>query len=125
MDQIKELTKNSTFRVTKAREEILKTLMNASKPLCYDDFDLSMDKATFYRNISKFEEENLIQKFESEDRKWYFEITSSAHAHFLCRKCKGIECIEEVPIDLKGYLVESVMLKGICKKCLQMKRDSE
>ncbi len=116
-EKIKELTKNSTMRVTKARSEILNILIDANRPLCYDDFDLSMDKATFYRNIAKFEEEKLINKFESDDKKWYFEIASAPHAHFICKACKKIECINDAKIELVGYLVESVTLKGICKDC--------
>lgn len=121
MDSIEELTKNSSLRITKARNDILSTLMSATRPLCYDDFDLSMDKATFYRNIAKFEAESLIQKFESEDKKWYFEIMKQPHAHFFCRNCKKIECVKQVHIALTGYLIDSVVLKGICKDCSKQK----
>ena len=117
MNDLKELTKNSNFRITKARNEILDTLINATRPLCYDDFDLSMDKATFYRNISKFEDEKMVQKFESDDKKWYFEIIKQPHAHFLCKSCKKIECVEQVNIKLNGYFIDTVLLKGICSNC--------
>jgi len=121
MKNIEELTKNSSFRITKARNDILNTLMNAYRPMCYDDFDLSMDKATFYRNIAKFEEEGLVWKFESEDKKWYFELIKQPHAHFLCKACKKIECVKQVNIKLSGYLIESVVLKGICNDCSKQK----
>ena len=76
-----------------------------------------MDKATFYRNVAKFEEENLIQKFESDDKKWYFEIVGKPHAHFICKACRQVECIKKVGVELDGYVVQSIILKGICKKC--------
>ena len=37
-----------------------------------------LEKATFYRNITIFEEENLINSFESNDKKRYFEIKDIA-----------------------------------------------
>lgn len=117
LQKLEEITKNSTFRITKARNEILNTLMSASKPMSYDEFNLSMDKATFYRNVAKFEEENLINKFESDDKKWYFEIVSQPHAHFICKTCKSVECISKINMDMDGYLVQSIILKGICRKC--------
>ncbi len=117
MNDLRELTKNSNFRITKARNEILDTLINASRPLCYDDFNLAMDKATFYRNISKFEDEKLVQKFESDDKKWYFEIIKQPHAHFLCKSCKKIECVAHVNIILSGYFIDTVLLKGVCSVC--------
>ena len=40
--------------------------------------DISMDKATFYRNISKFEEEDILNSFESNDKKRYYK----AHQDF-------------------------------------------
>jgi Fur family transcriptional regulator, ferric uptake regulator len=115
--KIEEFVKKPSFRVTKARSELLNILTKATKPLCYDDLDLNMDKATFYRNIAVFEEEKLVNKFESEDRKWYFEIIKNLHAHFICRTCKIIECVEPVKVELKGYIVENVILKGICSNC--------
>jgi Fur family ferric uptake transcriptional regulator len=118
LQKIEEITKNSSFRITKARNEILNTLIGASKPLSYDEFNLSMDKATFYRNVAKFEEENLINKFESEDKKWYFEIVTKPHAHFICKSCKKVECIEKLSLELEDYQIDSVILKGICGKCL-------
>ncbi len=61
----------SNIKLTSARKSILDILINSSKPLSYEDIKdkISMDKATFYRNITIFEEENLINSFESNDKK--------------------------------------------------------
>lgn len=112
-----ELISGLAIRSTKARAEILDTLVKATKPLCYDEFTLSMDKATFYRNISKFEEEGIVGKFESDDKKWYFEIMEKPHAHFICKVCKKIECIESVEPKMDGYRIESAIFKGVCPTC--------
>ena len=52
----------SNIKLTSARKSILDILINSSKPLSYEDIKdkISMDKATFYRNITIFEEGNII-----------------------------------------------------------------
>jgi Fur family ferric uptake transcriptional regulator len=78
---------------------------------------IDMDKATFYRNISLFEEANIIQKFESNERKWYFEFLKKAHAHFICERCHSVICVDFVTPNIKEHSVKNVILKGICKIC--------
>ncbi len=56
----------SNIKLTSARKSILDILINSSKPLSYEDIKdkISMDKSNFfYRNITIFEEENLINSF--------------------------------------------------------------
>ena len=121
--KFEELVKNKNLKLTHARVEILEKLSHATKPLSYDEIknDISMDKATFYRNIAKFEENMLISSFESNDKKRYFEVNRSSHPHFICTQCNKIECINEpLHFNLKGYTVESIILKGICKECNQL-----
>ena len=105
------------MKTTKTGAEILSILQSADRPLCYDDFNLNVDKATFYRNIAKFESENMVQKLESDERKWYFELQTTPHPHFVCVKCKRIECLEELNIKLEGYEIRNITLKGVCKLC--------
>lgn len=117
---IDEIIKNSDLKLTSARKELLKILKNAKKPLSYEDMksDISMDKATFYRNIIKFEEANLINSFESIDKKRYYELIKSPHAHFICTNCNKIECVDKsLNINLSNYLINDIMLKGICPNC--------
>jgi len=121
--KIEKLVKNKGLKLTNARVEILEKLSNATKPLSYDEIkdDISMDKATFYRNIAKFEEKMLINSFESNDKKRYFEVNYLPHPHFICSHCNKIECIKEpLNFSLSGYTIENIILKGICKKCNQM-----
>lgn len=106
------------MKTSKTGADILSILQNAARPLCYDDFNLNVDKTTFYRNIAKFESENLICKLESDERKWYFELCTKPHAHFVCVKCKQIECIKDLNIELAGYEVKNITLKGVCRACV-------
>lgn len=122
MNSIRTLIHNTNIKLTTARTAILEVLVEAKKPLSYEDIKdkISMDKATFYRNISKFEEENLLDSFESNDKKRYFEIRKNPHAHFICSICSSVECLDEqTNITLPNHKIENVIIKGICPDCLK------
>ena len=120
---IENIVKEKNLKLTNARVEILEKLLHATKPLSYEELKnkISMDKATFYRNITKFEEKMIVSSFESNDKKRYFELHVQPHPHFICQKCDKIECIKE-PLDfnLKGYIIDNIILKGTCKECNYM-----
>lgn len=119
-EQIKAIFDTYDIKVTSARFSILEVLKNTPTPLNYDQIkekmSIKMDKATFYRNIAKFESSGMVQKFESHDRKWYFELTTSIHAHFICDECHQIQCIDVAMGEVEGD-VKSIVLKGTCKEC--------
>ncbi|AXH12851.1 Fur family transcriptional regulator [Halarcobacter bivalviorum] len=118
---VEKIANKSNVKLTTARRAILEILIKNSHPLSYEDIkdELSMDKATFYRNISIFEDENIITSFESNDRKRYFEIQKNVHSHFICTNCSKIECIHEKPtFNLVGYKIDNIVIKGICPNCL-------
>lgn len=112
---------SKTIKLTTARRAILEIFVDSNKPLSYEDVKskLSMDKATFYRNITKFEDENIISSFESNDKKRYFEIPKTKHSHFICNDCSKIECIhKELGIDIPGHQIDNIIIKGTCPDCL-------
>ena len=117
--KIEELIKDKNIKLTTARVKLLEIFKEAKRPLCYEEVkkDISMDKATFYRNISKFEEEEILNAFESNDKKRYFEIKLKPHAHFVCVKCNSVECIKDVDITLPGYEINNVIINGRCHAC--------
>ena len=118
--KIEELIKDKNIKLTTARVKLLEILKEADRPLCYEEIknDISMDKATFYRNISKFEEEGILNAFESNDKKRYFEVKLNAHAHFVCVTCNVVECIKSVDIALPNYEINNVIINGKCPSCL-------
>ena len=118
--KIEELIKNKNIKLTTARVKLLEILKEADRPLCYEEIknDISMDKATFYRNISKFEEEGILNAFESNDKKRYFEVKLNPHAHFVCVKCNSVECIKDIDITLPNYEINNVIINGKCPSCL-------
>ena len=108
--QIDYIFEDKNLKLTSARKELLEILSAEKKPISFDDIKnkISMDKATFYRNISKFET----------DKKRYYEIQNSPHAHFICNSCNYIECLKDSSfIKLEGYKVLDTIFKGICKNC--------
>ena len=118
---IEKITQEKNIKLTNARKAILEILVNSDKPLCYEDIKdkLEMDKATFYRNITKFEDESIVNSFESNDKKRYFEIQKTKHSHFICSNCSKIECIhEKLNLHLEGYQVDNIIIKGICPECI-------
>ena len=119
--KIEELIKDTNIKLTTARVKLLEILEEADKPLCYEEIknDISMDKATFYRNISKFEEEGILNAFVSNDKKRYFEIKLNPHAHFVCLECSRVECIKNIEITLPNYEINNVIINGKCPSCLE------
>lgn len=116
----KEIMNQHQLKVTASRESLLHILLQRDKPLSYEDIkqDLEMDKTTFYRNMSTFENSGIVNGFESDDKKRYFEINQNPHAHFICKVCHNIECLKEVAIlNLIGYQVDNFILHGTCKSC--------
>ncbi len=119
---IENILNKKDFKLTNARKTILEILIKANRPLSYEDIkdSLDMDKATFYRNILKFEEEDIINSFESNDKKRYYEISKKVHPHFICTVCSKIECIhQDLNLSLRGYQIDNIILKGICQNCLK------
>ncbi len=121
MDNSIQTNNTAKIKLTTARKSILDILATSKKPLSYEDLKdkIFMDKATFYRNISFFEDQNLINSFESNDKKRYFEIKKNQHSHFICSSCSKVECIhEKLDFNLPEYKIENIIIKGICKDCL-------
>lgn len=121
---IENIIEEKNLKRTAARKELLEILSQENKPVAFDDIKerLHMDKATFYRNVAKFEKELILSSFESNNKKKYYELLESPHAHIICNICNSIECLKEIePIKIKGYKVDTVIFKGICKKCNSVK----
>jgi Fur family ferric uptake transcriptional regulator len=118
--QIENIIEEKKLKLTSARKELLEILNEEKKPISFEDVKnrISMDKATFYRNASKFEEEAIVNSFESNDKKRYYELQESPHAHFICNVCNTIECLKNIePVKLEGYKIVDMIFKGICKSC--------
>ncbi len=114
-----ELLRDKKLKVTPARIELIELFKREKKPLSYEDIKdtINMDRATFYRNMNKFEEVGLFSVFESNSKIRFFEFKLTPHAHFICIECHSIECIKSLDIKLDGYEVHNMTIKGRCKNC--------
>lgn len=119
-ETILALLQRRKLRLTATRETLIEWLLEASRPLSYDDAKtrLRMDKATFYRNMHTFEAAGVIRRIASDEKKWYFELATSPHAHFVCTVCHRILCLDTLPITVpEGCSVDTVIYKGRCPAC--------
>lgn len=118
MDFVEEIHRCG-LKATPGRVALLQHLYRASAPQCYEDVkaSLAIDKATFYRTMATFENEHIVNSFESFDKRRYYEFRRNTHAHFICQICGGIECLESARITLPGYKIDTVVFKGSCSNC--------
>jgi Fur family ferric uptake transcriptional regulator len=125
--KIDQLIEEKKLKLTSARKEPLEIFNRYHKPLSYDDVKdhISMDKTTFYRNVSKFEQEDILSSFESNDKKRYYEFQEKPHAHFICTSCNSIECLPDLKVpNIEGYKIVDAVYKGLCESCNQESRDA-
>lgn len=112
--------KDKGLKVTTPRLNIINMLDKCDKPICYNDIKdtISMDKATFYRTMSSFEETNIVTVIDSGDSKKYYELNKVPHSHFSCTKCHTIKCLpNNYLIKIDGCEIESVTIHGKCENC--------
>ena len=126
MKNINSLIDGTNIKLTAARKSILEVLVDSSKPLCYEDIKdkISMDKATFYRNITKFEDEHIINSFESNDKKRYFEIDKICqefnHAPYgdvAIFLSKDVVLKDHSKVQYKKYKMPPAVQRGKCTSC--------
>jgi Fe2+ or Zn2+ uptake regulation protein len=134
--QAMERARVSGLRRTKALEDVIRILIEASGPLTLGDLAESKelksgaDKATVYRLLMKLEERGLIRRLGLHDRSaYYVMIYPGAHNDFLiCTKCGVIEALDiACPVEAlekkiakqSGFskLYHELEFFGLCPKC--------
>jgi Fur family ferric uptake transcriptional regulator len=123
-------------RSTAAKEAILAVLKSKRRAMSQDaimkQIRVNADRATIYRILNRFCEDEIVHKIVADDGKQYFAVCTKRdkpvipgnHFHFRCTKCETIECLSSlveysVP---KNYKVESLncVLVGVCKDCAKV-----
>lgn len=133
--EIEKILTEKGIKPTANRILVLKELMKAENPISLADLenllDFSMDKASIFRVLSLFADNDVVHVIEDGSRSLKYELCHSGdkhsiedqHAHFYCENCKETYCIvsAKVPmIDIpEGFKPHSInyMIKGICSKC--------
>lgn len=121
-------------RNTATQEAVLSILTNEKKAMSQDaivkQMDVEADRATIYRILNRFCEDEIVHKIVADDGKQYFAVCVKCdkkkmpnnHFHFRCTKCETIACLPtlvefSVP---KKYIVQQMncVLVGVCKDCV-------
>lgn len=120
-------------RNTATQEAVLSVLTSKRSAMSQEaiikQLGLNADRATIYRILNRFCEDEIVHKIVADDGKQYFAVCVKCddkrepanHFHFRCTKCETIECLPtlvefSVP---KKYKVEQMncILIGVCNNC--------
>jgi len=134
-DIAKALIRQSSGRVTPARVNLLSILLSAPTALNHQAIEqvakergLSFDRVTLYRALDWLVEQGIAHRIASVNRSWFFNATSdhssTPHAHFHCKQCEQIYCLEEIhstPLNNlpRHYQLDEaeLSLQGQCMNC--------
>jgi Fur family ferric uptake transcriptional regulator len=123
------------IKKTSSRVAILQALKRGGFPLTEAEIKAQMgdlyDRITFYRNMQSMAEAGILHRIVVDntlvkyalnpcDKKNCHHIN---HAHFFCRKCSKLICLDEIEIETKlpeGYVREEVelLVRGVCNLCV-------
>lgn len=129
-----ESIRRTGSRVTSARVHVLATLLEAGRALSHHEVEQALarqgpvDRVTVYRVLEWLTRNELAHKIAGDDRVWRFNAGSDAHsgqhAHFTCKQCHRVLCLDDIPVDFRprlpgGYSGEQieVNVKGVCDDC--------
>lgn len=128
-------------RSTESTKQILALLQSSkfalSHEMIQEKIPFKIDRATIYRILNRFCEDNIVHKVVGDDGKQYFAFCSDCkdheheheehnhnHFHFRCTKCKKVECLDdEVTLTLPpNYKLQNFngIISGLCPECNQL-----
>lgn len=132
---VTDLLNQAPGRITAARECVLNILLSAPTALNHHNIEeiakdrgFVLDRVTLYRTLDWLVAQGIAHRIPSKNRTWYFSAVAhpdpQPHAHFHCRKCEQIYCLEDVhatPLHNlpKDYQLEEadLSLQGQCTTC--------
>lgn len=116
------------YRITKAREKVVETLLLQSQPisiqgLCASIIDI--DEVSVYRTVALLVEEGFVEELALPGEAVRYALSEGHHHHAVCTACgftdhidcKGGEEQTSVPTTFKSIASHEVTLYGLCKKC--------
>ncbi|MEZ5535294.1 MAG: transcriptional repressor [Thiolinea sp.] len=123
-------------RATPARIQVLGLLLSSEAALSHQDIEQQLqhnqqqfDRVTVYRTLDWLTDHKVAHKIISDDRIWRYnaQVTApSRHAHFHCKQCSQVLCLENLQPSLlcelpEGYELEraELNLQGYCPVCSQ------
>ena len=130
------LLRENGLRVTAKRREVLKAILEASKPLSHTQVvalvaETGLDPATVYRNLIKLRDAGLIEiasRANGIDRYSLVRPEAGAHSHphFVCDDCGEVSClpVEFSPLPstperwADSIQSAAIQLRGECPDCI-------
>lgn len=120
-------------RNTATKEAVLSILKSKKRAMSQESIlnqmDIEADRATIYRILNRFCEDEIVHKIVADDGKQYFAVCVNCedkvipenHFHFRCTACETIECLPSlieytVPKDYKVEQMNCILI-GVCKDC--------
>ncbi len=135
-DDLMTMIHEAGLRATEHRIGVLFCISRAKQPMTVIELietlrkKYNIDQATIYRNLISLTETGLIRKLDFNDGQSFYEFEDGRMSpQIICRKCKAIEKVEGVPVDivLKKIIAKSKKFKvanqytlqvyGLCKLC--------
>lgn len=130
-----EILRKHGLKKTTPRISIIQALQASQHPVSESEIKVRMgdlyDRITFYRNVQSLIKADVIHKIVVDDRIVKYALNcvdrhkqfSSSHAHFICRSCERVICLEHLgdynftlPAGFKQDTCE-LMIKGLCDQC--------
>lgn len=130
-----DLIRRTGHRQTRTRVAVLALLLGEGGAVTHQELferlgrEEGVDRVTLYRVLDWLETQGLIHRMLGDDRSWRFSPVAGrarhSHAHFECRHCGKVFCLQELsaPRRLRlpaGFRSDEVDLtvKGLCPACV-------
>ncbi len=134
-EQAEELLRQILVRRTAARVRVLAFLLTQQSAVTHHQIEIALneeekiDRVTLYRVLNWLTRKDLIHKVASVDRVWCFRandnnIAHHQHAHFKCKRCAKVVCLDDMPSGetillpdgYRGLEIE-LTVKSLCAQC--------
>ena len=134
-----KLLETSGLEPTDNRLKVFEVIGNNTSPLNAQEIFTALNRTeninrvTVYRILNLLEENGLIERIASGDRSHRYGMAPNAHhrphAHFFCRQCKNMECLNPESLQIDMALLErtfpgtiestQIRIDGVCKMCMK------
>lgn len=133
-DKARKMLKQARLYCTEARVAVLRTLLQAARPLRQDQIAPqaakgTLNKVTVYRTLESLVAAGLVHRAFMHGRAWHFELADhctekQCHPHFTCTNCGVTHCLIDASVPMakianKGFIIsrQQVRLEGLCPDC--------
>ena len=136
MNDLKELFKKRGLRITPQRELIYRLLAKSKAHPTADHVFREVREAfpsisfnTVYKTVRTFEDQGLLQRFNTGENIYHYDANVSPHPHIICLSCGRVDDIDDFPDNLENFIskaetsspyqIKSVNMHfyGYCPQC--------